>query len=155
MKYTDNDLRNEIRGCLAGMVSYGHEIVPDWVAIKIIDSHMPGFKREPDFVANAVWGHVRRHVGAETRNYRQEEEETNQAVLPGFELLQEYYECKRVDGANAVVLRIHREKMTLKELREQANALIDTGNSLKNHGNQLHRWADMRVAEGFLEDDEE
>lgn len=155
MKYTDNDLKNEVRECLGGMISGGGEIVPDWVAIKIINGHLPGFKREPDFVANAVWGHVRRFVGAESRNYRQKEDSGDQISLPGFELLQEFYECKRVEGSNVAVLRVHREKMTLKELRQQAQALIEMGDSLKNHGNQLHRWADMRVAEGFLEDDEE
>lgn len=154
--FTDTDLRNEIKNYLAARIEDGDEIVADWVAIKIIKSHLPEFKREPDFVANAVWGHVRKAVGAETRYFRKEDDDDDpQHSLPGFELLQEYYECKRDEGSNVVIARIHREKMTLKEVRAQADSLIETGSSWIKHGEQLHRWADKRVAEGFFGDDEE
>lgn len=156
MGFTDTDLRNEIRGHLLERVGEGDEIIPDWVAIQVIQRHLPDFKREPDFVANAVWGHVRKAVGVEARNFKQGADENigGQETLEGFELLQEYYECKRVEGNNVVVARIHREKMSLKEVREQADSLIETGTSWVNHGNQLHRWADMREAEGHFDDDD-
>lgn len=154
MAFTDNDLKNEIKAMLEVQIREGDEIIPEWVALKIIRQHVTEFVRDDDFVANAIWGHVRRAVGNEARFFRtQIDNEGEQASLPGFELLQQYYECKRQEGNTETLTRIHREKMSLAELRTEADSLIKVGETFKRHGEQLHRWADKRVQDGYLDDE--
>jgi hypothetical protein len=153
MAFTDNDLKNEIKAMLEVQIREGDEIIPEWVALKIIRQHVTEFVRQDDFVANAIWGHVRRAVGNEARFFKgQTDGEAGQASLPGFELIQEYYECKRQEGNTETLTRIHREKMSLAELRAEADSLIKVGETFKKHGEQLHRWVDKRIADGLLEE---
>ena len=152
MAFTDNDLRNEIKAILEAQTVVG-EIIPEWVALQIIRSHVTEFVRNDDFIANAIWGHVRRAVGSEARFFKKQiENEGEQVSLPGFELLQQYYECKRQEGNTETVVRIHREQMSLAELRATADSLTRVGETFKKHGEQLHRWADDRNAEGYFGD---
>ena len=157
MSYTDADLRTEISAQINTALEAGDTIQSDWVALSVIKSHIPDFAKHSDFMTNAVWGHVRKMVGAEVRRFRSNDEEggDRQAALPGFELLQEFYEVQRQEGNTVRALRVHRMKMTTAERREQARMLIGNGRSLIEHGNQLDRETDELIAAGLIDPDGE
>jgi hypothetical protein len=155
MSYTDADLKNEISAQINSALNSGDIFISDWVALAVIKKHLPDFDKNSDFVTNAVWGHVRKMVGASARNFKVGEDDSDdtQSVLPGFERLQQFYEVTRQEGATLRVQRIHRMKMTTAERRAEAAMLRKVGMANIEHGDQLDRETDELIAAGLIDPD--
>ena len=158
MSYTDQDLKAEIGGIVTEILdaTSSGEVKADWVAIAVIAANLDEFEKNSDFTSNAVWGHVRKMVGAYIRSLKIDPTDPMvQGVLAGFERLQMFYEVERPDGATVRVVRVQRNMMTTRERRLEADMLIRCGQSQVDHGNQFHRETDELIAAGLLEPDAE
>lgn len=138
--YSISQLNQEIREAVDVRIQRKETIQPDWITQEIISKHSMIDGDDADFYMCVGRETVREQVRKQINRFKLTPEKASaaarQAVLPGYEYLQEFYLIESCGEQIAIPL----ERMTAYQRKSKIGELRTMGDGCHQHADELERY---------------